>query len=288
MRSDLVRLTRPATLAASVVPVAVGTAAGALARPVSPLWTAVMLVVALLLQIATNMANEYFDYRRGLDDESSVGIAGVIVSGRLPAAAVARLAALTYALAFVLGVVLAIHRGLLLILLGLASIGAGVVYSAGPRPISSTPLGEAFVFLLMGPLEVAVSEVAAAGVVTAPALVASVTVGALVAAILLANNLRDLEGDRRHGRRTLPVVVGRTGGRAILRGLVAVAYAWPTLAALAGLLPVGVLLTLVGLPAARRALRALDGPNPVPAVARAHLVAGLFLAIGLALPIPRP
>lgn len=215
----------------------VGTAAGALTHAVSFSLAAVMLGVALLLQVATNTGNEYFDYAHGLDDDASVGIAGVIVSGAMSARTVLSTTIGVYGAAFVLGLILVVARGPLLLVLGLFSIGMGIMYNAGPKPVSATPFGEAFVFIMMGPLEVAVSEVAATAVFTWAAVAASIPVGALVAAILLANNLRDRETDARHGRRTLAITFGtRTAGRLLL-GLFAFAAAWPILAVGLGLLP---------------------------------------------------
>lgn len=286
MWRDLLRLTRPPTLAASLVPVAVGTAAGALRQRPSFALAALMLLVAILLQTATNMANEYFDYRRGLDDRHSLGIAGVIVEGRMEARTVARLTILTYALALLLGGYLAVVRGWLLLALGFLSIAAGVVYSAGRRPIASTPFGEMVVFLLMGPLEVLVSEVAAVGALTLAALLASLPVGLVVSAILLANNLRDLEPDQRHGRRTLAILLGRTAGGGLLRLLTLAAYLLPALFVLFRLLPAPTLLALASLPAFLPIWLGRMPRNPVPAVAKAHLALGLLLAVGLFLAGP--
>lgn len=280
---DLWRLARPETLPASLVPVAVGTAAAGLAGPLSPLWTADMLLVALLLQIGTNMANELFDYRRGLDRPGAVGIAGVLVSGRMRPRTLGFLTAGVYALAVLLGAALAAARGPLLLLVGLLAAALSLAYSAGPRPVAATPFGEALVFLLMGPLEVGVAEVAAGGRLTAAALWASLPVGLTVAAILLANNTRDLEKDRDHGRRTLAILLGRERAARLLEGLLLGAPLLALPMAAGGLLPASSLLALLALPLALRLRKRLFLGNPVPPAGAFHLVSGLLLAAGLAL-----
>ncbi|MGC8489253.1 MAG: 1,4-dihydroxy-2-naphthoate octaprenyltransferase, partial [Clostridia bacterium] len=122
---ELWTLSRPPTLPASVVPVAVGVAAALLRGPVQVGAVVLMAAVALLLQIATNMANEYADFRRGVDAADSVGIAGSLVHGRLTPAAVRRLALATYGAAFLLGLVLVFWRGPVMLALGVAGILAG-------------------------------------------------------------------------------------------------------------------------------------------------------------------
>jgi 1,4-dihydroxy-2-naphthoate octaprenyltransferase len=286
--AQLWRLGRPPTLPASIVPVAVGTAAGALAR--APSWPLVadMAVVAILLQAATNMTNEYHDYVRGVDEAQSVGIAGVLVRGELDAGAVRRAALATFALAIALGLLLAWARGPLLLGLGLGSAAIAYLYNAGPWPLSATPFGEATVFVVMGVVEVLASEVAAVGRATWTGAVASVPVAALVAAILLANNVRDLDSDRRHGRRTLAIVVGERAARRLLAALIAAALAWPVAAWAAGLLPWTALVALAATPAAVAFMRGLGAPaadlrHAVARAARLELWAGGLIAVGLAL-----
>ena len=282
------RLSRPPTLAASIVPVAVGTAAGALSGPISWPLTADMAAVAILLQAATNMTNEYHDYVRGVDEAASIGIAGVLVRGEMPGEEVRASFITTFLVAIALGLVLAWVRGPVLLALGFLSVAVAYLYNAGPWPISSTPFGEAVVFLVMGPLEVLVSEVAAVGHVTWGGAWASVPVAALVAVILLANNLRDHDADKRHGRRTLPIVVGPPLARRLLVALVALALLWPGVAWLAGWLPVWAALALLAAPVAFTFVRRLtaadaDLRGTVPEAARLELVTGILLAAGLGL-----
>lgn len=283
--ADWWRLARPPTLAATFAPLVVGTAAAGLAGPVSVPWTLVMLVVGLLLQIATNMTNEYTDYARGVDDPESVGIAGVIVSGRYSPETIRAWAYGTYAAAFVLGLVLVAVRGWVLLALGVGAILAGFLYNAGPRPLSATPWGEALVFVVMGPVEVLASELAAGGRTTAAGVAASVAVGFLVAAILTANNLRDFDKDRARGRRTLVIRLGRSGGFRLLTILVLAGIWWAPLAAVLGWLPPPAAATALATPWAWRALEGLQAPGAlrrgVLVVGRVHLVTALLLGAGL-------
>lgn len=279
------RISRPPTLLATVVPVLVGTVAAAGSGPISLPLAALMAVVGLLIQAATNMINEYADWARGVDTPESIGIAGVLVSGELGPGSVRRAAWGTYALALVLGLVLVAFRGPVLLLLGLASIGVSVVYSWGPNPISATPFGEAVVLLFMGPLEVLVSEYAAAARLTTEALAASLPVGCMVALILLANNVRDRDGDARRGRRTLPIVLGPGRLPWAVDGLIAAAFSGTALLVALGLLPVEALVILLAAPRAWVLAREILGPSPgvriVPEAARLHLLVGALLGAGL-------
>ncbi len=279
-------LARPPTLPASVAPVAVGVAAGALAAPVSWPLAAVMLVVALLLQIGTNMANEYADFRRGVDGTDSVGIAGYLVMGHMSAGLIRRWAAATFLAALLLGLVLVAVRGPWLLALGLLGAAAAGLYNAGPRPLSSTPLGELVVFLIMGPIEVMASQLAAVGRVTAVGLWASLAVGCTVAAILMANNLRDRAPDQARGRRTLAVQLEPHVGLAALEGLVLVGLALPLVLGASSLLPMTAGLPALLLPWAWSRLQRLRQPGAlsrgVLVVGRIHLWSGLLLSLGLA------
>jgi 1,4-dihydroxy-2-naphthoate polyprenyltransferase len=290
---QLWRLSRPPTLPASIVPVTVGTAAGALAGRIAWPLAADMAVVAILLQAATNMTNEYHDYTRGVDERESVGIAGVLVGGEMAADEVRAAFLTTFLVATVLGLILAFVRGPLLLALGFLSIAVAYLYNAGPRPISATPFGEATVFVVMGPLEVLVSEIAAVGHGSAAGVAASVPVAALVAAILLANNLRDHDSDRRHGRRTLPIVLGPAAGRRLFTVLVGIALAAPVVGWLIGLLPVEVVLVLLAGPAALALVRGVTAPAAdlraaVGRTARLELLTGGLLAVGLVLSLALP
>ena len=276
------------TLAATAVPMMVG---GALAISVgrfSLLSWLDILIVASLMQIATNALNEYGDYRHAVDTVPSAGFAGIIVSGEVRASEVLYTAVACYALAFCLGVALVFERGVGLLVLGTLAILAGVVYSEGPLPVSSTPFGEVLVGVLMGPIEVVAADIAASGSTSALALPYSLPVGLTVASILLANNLRDVDKDREHGRRTIAVLVGRSRGTLVLLCLIASAFLWSVPAFLVLSAPISVFLIWLALPVAVKGcsdlVKAKSWDASVTVIARTHTLVGLLLTVSLLLP----
>jgi 1,4-dihydroxy-2-naphthoate octaprenyltransferase len=284
---QFVRLIRIPTLAATAVPMMVGGALALKGGSFSPLSWLDILLVGLLMQIATNALNEYGDYRHAIDTVPSAGFAGIIVSGEVRASEVLYTAAACYALAFCLGIALVFERGLGLLFLGVLAILAGVVYSEGPLPISSTPFGEALVGIIMGPIEVLSANLAASGSISALALAYSVPVGLMVTAILLANNLRDVDKDREHGRRTIAVIIGRRRGSVLLLCLIGAAFVWSVPAFLVFSAPTSVFLVWVAFPVAVwGCMRLMEGrawDQSVTVVARIHVLVGLLLALSLLL-----
>jgi 1,4-dihydroxy-2-naphthoate polyprenyltransferase len=218
------RLARPFSLTAAAVPVLFGTALafkdGSFAA--GPLFA--MLFGSLLIQAATNMFNEFYDAQRGLDVAGTVGIAGSIVSGRVTARRVLVGALLCYTVALFLGIYLIVVGGWPILVLGCLSALGGYLYSAGPRPIAYTPASEAVVFVFMGILIVVIAYAVQTRDFPAYVPLAALPIGGLVAAILLANNIRDLISDRRGGRRTLPVAFGREVAILVYRSLLLEAY----------------------------------------------------------------
>lgn len=284
-------LARPFSLTAAAIPVLFGTALaftdGAFAW--GPFLA--MLFASLLIQAATNMFNEFYDEQRGLDTESSVGIAGSIVRGRLKAREVLLGALFCYTLALFLGLYLVYVGGWPILLLGCLSALGGYVYSAGPRPVAYTPAGEATVFVFMGLVIVVITYGVQAGSYPLSVPLAATPIGALVAAILLANNIRDLESDRRGGRNTLPVALGRQGGVTVYRALLLGSYLLVGALALVGTVPFGALLALSSAPLAARLWRRVSSSTiperldpVVKGTAGLHASFGLLYTIGLLLP----
>ena len=218
------RLARPFSLTASAVPVLFGTTLAL--RDGAFAWGPflAMFFGSLLIQAATNMFNEFYDEQRGLDTARTVGIAGSIVQGRMHARAVLVGALFCYTLALFLGIYLIVVGGWPILVLGCLCALGGYLYSAGPRPIAYTPASEAAVFLFMGVLIVVIAYAVQAGAFPLYVPLAALPIGGPVAAILLANNIRDIRSDRRGGRRTLPIVVGREVGVLIYRALLLEAY----------------------------------------------------------------
>ncbi len=218
------RLARPFSLTAATVPVFFGTALAYADGAFSWGPFVAMLLGSLLIQAATNMFNEFYDEQRGLDIEGAVGIAGSIVAGRVRARSVLLGALVCYTLALVCGIYLILVGGWPILVLGCLCALGGYLYSAGPRPIAYTPWSEATVFVFMGVLIVVIAYAVQAGGFPGYVPLAALPIGGPVAAILLANNLRDLVSDRRGGRRTLPIVLGREPGILVYRALILEPY----------------------------------------------------------------
>jgi 1,4-dihydroxy-2-naphthoate octaprenyltransferase len=287
--SQFIRLIRVPTLAATAVPLIIG---GAVAfeengNEFSALLWLDILVVALLIQIATNIMNEYGDYRRKIDTEPSAGFAGLIVSGETSAREILYVAVAIFSVAFILGITLVLFRGILLLILGLISLGVGILYSEGPLPISSTPFGEVVVAVVMGPVEIVSANVAASGQISPLALVFSVPVGFMVAAILLANNLRDVEKDRVHGRKTLAVVIGMRRGSTLLLVLILLSFLWTIPAFLLFSASPSIFLVWVAFPLALRSYLQITKrkawPESVAIISRLHMLIGALLALSILL-----
>ena len=281
---------RPKTLPAAIAPVVVGTALAIRDGAFAPLPALAALAGALLFQVGVNFANDYFDYTKGIDTADRLGPPRVTASGLISPAALRRGLLVVLGLAMVVGVYLAAVGGWPVIAIGLAAIAAILAYSGGPYPLASHGLGDPFVFIFFGPVAVCGTYFVQALTLTPLTVVASVPVGALITAILVVNNLRDIPTDRRAGKRTLAVVIGPGASRAEYAALLAVAYLVPGLLWATGSFAVWVILPWGSLVLAWRAVeaiyRAADGPafNRLLAdSARLALIFSLLFALGLAL-----
>ncbi len=281
-------LARPFSLTAAAVPVLFGTALALKDGAFSLGPFLAMLLGSLLIQAATNMFNEFYDEKRGLDTAAAVGIAGSIVQGRLKARSVLIGALLCYTLALFCGIYLIVVGGWPILILGCLSALGGYLYSAGPRPIAYTAASEATVFLFMGVLIVVIAYAVQAGGFPLYVPLAALPIGGPVAAILLANNIRDMEGDRKGGRRTLPIVFGRSGGIFIYRMLLLEAYVSVAALISFGIVPVACGLVVLSVPLTIRLWRGISSTT-VPArldpvvkrTAGLHLVFGLLYTVGI-------
>jgi 1,4-dihydroxy-2-naphthoate octaprenyltransferase len=201
---------RPWSFTISVAPVLVGSSLAALAgRGVQPGVAAAALLASLLIHAGTNLQNDVGDFRRGADGAGRIGPARATTEGWLAPAQVQLAALLCFALALVPGAYLAARGGWPIVAIGVASIAAGAAYTAGPRPIAYSGWGEAFVIVFFGFVAVGGMVYLHTGAVGAQALLAGAALGALAAAVLVVNNLRDLDSDRRIGKNTLAVRLGR-------------------------------------------------------------------------------
>jgi 1,4-dihydroxy-2-naphthoate octaprenyltransferase len=272
---------RPRTLGAAVCPVLVGTAAAG-----TLIWWrfALALVVALALQVGVNYANDYSDGLRGTDAER-IGPLRLTASGLVAPARVRNAAGLAFAVAALAGLVLALAVDLRLLLVGVASIAAALLYTGGPRPYGYSGLGELAVLLFFGVVATCGSAYVQLHRLPPVAVVASVPVGLLAVAILLANNIRDIDGDRLAGKRTLAVRLGRPASRRLFAATLVAAFAG--VGATAQLRPWAVVAFFaapLAIVPARLVLQRDDGPGLVAALvatARLQLVTCVLLAVGL-------
>lgn len=202
--------TRPHSYPASVAPVLVGTTY-ALGYEIkfSILKFILFLLACLLIQAATNLFNEYYDYKHGLDKVDSEGISGSIVKGNLSPKEVMNGALVLYALAFVLGIILTFMTSIYVLLVGLVCMFAGYFYTGGKYPIAYSPFGEVVSGFFMGTIIIALSFYFQTGYVNTDIVVVSLPLFIMIGAILLANNIRDLDNDKESGRRTYAILVGR-------------------------------------------------------------------------------
>jgi len=202
---------RPRTLPAAVAPVVLGTGIAA-ARGLADLWPALAtLVAALLIQIATNLANDLFDHLKGGDTDARLGPIRVVQAGLLEPREVWRATLLTLTLALGIGVYLVAVGGLPILVIGVLSLVCAVAYTGGPYPLAYHGLGDLFAFVFFGWVAVAGTYWIQVGAFHLELLLAGTGVGALITAILVVNNLRDRETDALAGKRTLAVRIGRRG-----------------------------------------------------------------------------
>ncbi|MGX4293126.1 1,4-dihydroxy-2-naphthoate polyprenyltransferase [Bacillus sp. JK62] len=220
------QLTRPHTLTASFVPVLLGTVLAMFYVKVDFLLFLAMLFSCLWIQIATNLFNEYYDFKRGLDTEDSVGIGGAIVRHGMKPKTILQLALGSYAIALVLGVYICMSSSWWLAAIGLAGMLIGYLYTGGPLPIAYTPFGELFSGICMGSVFVLISFFIQTGRINEQSILISIPIAILVGAINLSNNIRDIEEDKKGGRKTLAILMGHRGAVMILAASFAIAYIW--------------------------------------------------------------
>jgi len=240
--------TRPKTLPAALSPVIVGAAAAAGDGTFVLLPALAALAGALLLQIGVNLANDYFDYHSGIDTAERKGPLRVTQSGLIPPGQVRLAMAAAFAAAALVGVYLVARGGMPIVAIGVASILSALAYSGGPWPLASHGVADFFVFIFFGPVAVCGTYFVQAGVLTATPAVASLGPGLLITAILVVNNLRDIETDARAGKRTLAVRLGARGALAEYVLLLAGAFLAPGLLLASGVRGAAILLPLLSLP----------------------------------------
>lgn len=270
---------RPKTLPAAVMPVVVGSALAASDGVFQPLFAGVALVCSLLIQIGTNLANDYFDFVKGADTEARIGPVRVVQSGLIPARTVRNAMIGVFAVTFLLGLVLVFRGGVPILAIGIAAIFFAVVYTAGPFPLAYLGLGDVFVFLFFGIVAVTGTYYVQALQWSTDALLASVPIGALTTAILVVNNYRDIDTDRETGKRTLAVRIGRVASRGEFLFLLALAYVVPVAEFFFLRRSGWIFLPLASLPVALIVVRILGSTTDGPVLNNALATTGRLLAL---------
>ena len=268
---------RPRTLPAAAAPVFVGTALAGTLGTFKPLTFAATLLGALFIQIGTNLSNDYSDARRGADTEDRLGPVRVTAGGLMPPRRVLVGTYAAFGVAVAAGLYLAAVAGWELLVVGAASILAGVLYTGGPRPYGYEGLGELFVFTFFGLVAVAGSYFVQTEDLRWEAVALGVPVGLLAAAILVVNNVRDVDTDRRAGKRTLAVKLGRERARRLFVAMLVVAFLVPV--ALVPALSAWLLLVLAAAPLAPPLARTVVARSDGPALNGALAATGRLLAV---------
>ena len=276
-----------------MVPVAVGTAAAIEGGHGLGLdwWNATAaLVVSLALQVATNYANDYSDGIRGTDDPGArVGPARLVGDGLATPREVKLAMLLAFGAALVAGSVLVLRIGFELVPVGVVAVAAGWFYTGGPKPYGYAGLGEVFVFCFFGLVATVGSTYVQLERVTWLSVGCGVSIGALATALLVINNLRDIPGDTRAGKRTLAVRLGDRNTRVLYALLMALPFVLlPFVAGLSGrpVAALGFAAILLSTPPLTAVLGGATGPALIPvlaATARVDLVYGVLVAIGLSI-----
>ena len=281
---------RVRTLPASIAPVLVGTALAGQAHVFHPLRFIAALVGAIFIQVGTNLSNDYSDARRGADAEDRLGPVRVTAGGLVPPSQVLAATYVSFGVAVLAGIYLIAVAGWELLLVGAASILAGVLYTGGPRPYGYEGLGELFVFLFFGIVAVAGSYFVQVKHLSWEAFALAVPVGLLASAILVVNNFRDIDTDRRAGKLTLAVRLGRAQTRSMFAAIVYVAFLLAPVTWLFGPMKPWLLLAWLTLPLAAQIVRVVrnrtDGPSLNQALAQSGMLQLAFcmlLAAGLLL-----
>ena len=282
------RAVRIFSLTASVTPVLVGSAFALVDRSFDPLLFLLILTACVLCHAGCNLANDYFDFRKGTDRENKLGPAGVIQAGWLSADQIRLGMIVAFVIATVLGVIVLTASTWWLLALAIPSLLAAILYTGGPKPLGYVALGEVTVFLFMGFGIVGGTYIAMVGRLTWEVVIGSLGISCMVAAILHANNIRDVDVDARAGKTTLAQLLGARGARLEFHGLNAAAYlsiviliifwpvAWPVAIVLA---TAPHALRLSGI--VSRSTEPVELNRAVRLSAQLHFRFGLLLALGL-------
>lgn len=239
---------RPKTLPAAAAPVLIGSAAAFAEGGFKWMPALIALIAALLLQIGANLANDYFDFLKGADKGERLGPTRVTQSGLLSPQAVQTGMWVTFVLAALCGVYLTLVSGWWIVIIGILAILAAIAYTGGPFPYGYKGLGEVFVFLFFGLAAVSGTYYAQTQTITWLAVLSSLPVGLMICAILVINNLRDIENDRKSNKNTLAVKFGKTWAQQEFIAILVLAYLIVFLMGISDLASPWVLISWLSLP----------------------------------------
>jgi 1,4-dihydroxy-2-naphthoate octaprenyltransferase len=281
---DWFMATRPFSFTASIIPVLLGTLLAAQEGHFDLALFVLVVVASVLVHAGSNLVNDYFDWKNGADKPASLGRGGYIQRGIITPRAIFWFGVILMAAATLLGFVIVYFAGWPVLLFALPSLAAAYFYTGGPKPLGYVALGEATVFLFMGPVIVVGSYFVQTGSVSWEALLLSLPVGLLVTAILQANNIRDIADDTEAGKRTLATYIGRRWANREYVVLVFGAYLVIALIALGGVVPAGALIVFLTLPRAVDVTRIVLRRDEARALNTAlRQTAGIHLQFGLLL-----
>ncbi|MFC0301035.1 1,4-dihydroxy-2-naphthoate polyprenyltransferase [Virgibacillus soli] len=282
------RLLRPHTLTASFIPVFIGSMLAFHEGTIHIVLFLAMLLASMLIQSATNMFNEYYDYVRGLDHEGSVGIGGTIVRDGIKPKTIRNIGILFFIIAMILGVYICIESSWMIALIGSICMLIGYLYTGGPLPIAYTPFGELFAGLLMGTVIICISYYIQTMTLSSDVILISIPFAIFIGAILMSNSIRDLDNDKENGRKTLAILLGRKNAIRFQGSIFAIAYTLTILYTVLKILPWWSLLTLLSIPLAISVIKKFQGKSTplemMPAMAatgKTNTIFGLLLGISL-------
>ncbi len=279
---------RPHTLTASFVPVILGSVLALPLHAFHPLLFTAMLIASIFIQIATNLFNEYFDFKRGLDTKESIGIGGTIVRDGVKPKRVLQLAYGFLIAATLIGLYICIESTWWLAVIGSICMLAGYFYSGGPFPIAYTPLGELVSGLFMGVIIILISFYIQTHTLTLTSILMSIPIGILVGSINMSNNIRDLDGDKSKGRKTLPILLGKEKAIMALTFFFLLSYLCIVFLVAFQLETPWILITFFSIPKAIKASKGFVGKKrsvemmpAMKATAQTTTIFGLLLSLGL-------
>ncbi len=281
-------LLRPHTLTAGFIPVLIGSALALDEGHFDFLIFAAMMLASLLIQAATNMFNEYYDYKKGLDDEHSVGIGGTIVRHGVKPAVIMQIALSFYLIAILIGAYICAQSSWWLVLIGLGSMAVGFLYTGGPFPIAYSPFGEIFSGFFMGYVIISISYFIQTKQIITENWIITLPASLLIANILSANNIRDLENDKTSGRKTLAILLGKKYAILALAMVFSVSYLVLLIMPFRGITPFWTWLSFLSIPKSVSAVKGFIGKKEpkemmpaMVATAKTNTIFGLLFAIGL-------